>query len=308
VNPLAGFEARPRLAAVLGAVAIAFSGIFYRWSAVSPVTGVFWRSVYGLPILLLVAGTEQRRLGPMTRRAVGLSAVAGLFFAADLTAYHYAVDAIGAGLATVLANLQVVIVAGVAWLAFGERPRREVLVAIPVMLAGVVLISGVVGSGAYGTDPRAGVALGLVAATAYAGYLLVIRGASPDRRPAGPVAVATAITGLCALAFGLAIGDLDLVPSLPSHVYLLALGILSQSVGYLAIQASLPRLPAVIASLLLFVQPLTTMLLGTLLLGELPSPVQVFGVLLVIGGLALATGSLGRVRGAVLPSRGPGAA
>src|SRR3954452_23156196 len=168
------------MAAVMGALAIAFSGIFYRWSAVSPATAVFFRSLYGLPILLLVARTENRRLGPMTRRTVALSAVAGVFFAADLTAFHYAVDAIGAGLATVLANLQVAIVAVVAWLAFGERPRREVIVAIPVMLVGVVLISGIVGTGAYGADPRDGVALGLVTATAYAGYLLVIRRASPD--------------------------------------------------------------------------------------------------------------------------------
>ena len=161
VNPLAPFEARPRAAAILGALAIAFSGIFYRLSAVSPSTAVFFRALYGLPLLVVVARSEDRRLGPMTRRAVGLSAVAGLFFAVDLMAFHYAVDAIGAGLATVLANLQVVIVAIVAWLAFGERVRREVVVAIPVMLLGVVLISGVVGTGAYGADPRAGVSLGL---------------------------------------------------------------------------------------------------------------------------------------------------
>jgi drug/metabolite transporter (DMT)-like permease len=303
VNPLAAAEARPRLAAILGALAIAFSGIFYRWSAVSPITGVFWRSVYGLPILLLVARGERRRLGPMSRRAVGLSVVAGLFFAVDLTAFHYAVDSIGAGLATVLANLQVVIVAVVAWLAFGERPRREVAAAIPVMLVGIVLISGIVGTGAYGSDPRAGVILGLVAAAAYAGYLLVIRRASPDRRPAGPVAISTAVTALCALGFGLAIGDLDLVPSFPAHAYLVALGVLSQSVGYLAIQLSLPRLPAVMTSLLLFVQPVTTLVLGTVLLGELPSPGQVLGVLLVIGGMALATGSVGRLLSAALPTR-----
>ncbi len=141
----------------------------------------------------------------MPRRAVALSAVAGLFFAIDLMAFHYAVDAIGAGLATVLANLQVVIVAVVAWLAFGERPRREVVVAIPVMLVGVVLISGVVGAGAYGSDPRAGVVLGLITAASYAGYLLVIRRASPDRRPGGPVAVSTAVTAV----FGLAVRARD---------------------------------------------------------------------------------------------------
>ena len=110
------------------------------------------------------------------------------------------------------------------------------------------------------------------------------------------------------LLFGLAIGDIDLVPSLPAHAYLLALGVLSQSVGYLAIQASLPRLPAVVASLLLFVQPMTTLLLGVVILGELPSAAQVAGVLLVLGGLVLATGSAGRLRAAAMASRGPGTA
>jgi drug/metabolite transporter (DMT)-like permease len=308
VNPLAPFEARPRLSAVLGALAIAFSGIFYRLSAVSPATAVFFRALYGLPLLVLVARAEDRRLGAMSRRAVGLSAAAGLCFAVDLMAFHYAVDAIGAGLATVLANLQVVIVAVVAWLAFGERPRREVVIAIPVMLLGVVLISGVIGTGAYGADPRAGVALGIVTATAYAGYLLIIRRATPDRRPGGPVAISTAVTAVFGLVFGLAVHDINLVPSLPAHAYLLALGVLSQSIGYLAIQASLPRLPAVIGSLLLFVQPMTTLILGTVLLGELPSPAQIVGVLLVIGGMAVATGSVRRLRAAAMPSRGAGRA
>jgi drug/metabolite transporter (DMT)-like permease len=175
VSLLGAAAARPRLAAVLGALAIAFSGIFYLWSEVSPATGVFFRCLYGLPILLLVAAGEWRTLGPMSRRAIGLSVVAGLFFAVDLITFHYAVDIIGAGLGTVMGNLQVVIVAVAAWLLFGERPRTEVVVAIPVMMLGVVLISGVVGSGAYGTNPPLGVAIGLVTAASYSGYLLVIR-------------------------------------------------------------------------------------------------------------------------------------
>lgn len=291
--------ARPRLAAVLGALAIASSGIFYRWSGVSPSTGVLFRCLYGLPILLLVATAESRRLGAMSRRTLAVSAIAGLFFAADLLSFHYAVDVIGAGLGTVMGNLQVVVVAVAAWVLWGERPRREVLVAIPIMLLGVVLISGIVGAGHYGSNPQLGVAIGLVTATAYAGYLLVIRRASPDRRPAGPVVVATAVTALVAVVAGLVAGDLDLVPSLPAHGYLIALGVLSQSIGYLAIQASLPRLPAVIASVLLLVQPVTTVALGAVLLAELPSPAQLAGVVLVIGGIALATGAVRRVRSAL---------
>ncbi|MEW6223770.1 MAG: DMT family transporter [Chloroflexota bacterium] len=301
---LAAVVARPRLAAVLGALAIASSGIFYRWSEVSPSTGVVFRSLYGLPILLLVAAVESRRLGPMSRRTLAVSTAAGVLFAVDLLSFHYAVDLIGAGLGTVMGNLQVVLVAVVAWLVWGERPRREVLVAIPIMLAGVVLISGVIGAGAYGADPRLGVLIGLLTAAAYAGYLLVIRRASPDHRPAGPVAVATLVTGVVAGLFGAAAGDLDLVPALPAHAYLLALGVLSQSIGYLAIQVSLPRLPAVISSVLLLVQPVTTVVLGAVLLGEAPSTAQLAGVTLVVGGIALATGALRRVRSAVRTAPG----
>lgn len=306
MSPLAAVTARPRLAAVLGAFAIAFSGVFYVWSDVSPSTGVFFRCLYGLPILLLVARGEWRAAGPMSRRTIALCVLAGAFFAGDLITFHYAVDVIGAGLGTVMGNVQVVIVALVAWLVFRERPRREVLVALPVMLLGVFLISGVVGEGAYGADPQLGVAIGLLTATTYAGYLLVIRRASPDHRPAGPVAIATAVTGLGALLFGAVMGDIDLVPSLPAHGYLVALGVLSQSVGYLVIQASLPKLPAVITSVLLLVQPVTTVLLGAILLQELPSAFQLGGVVLVIVGIALATGALRRVRLAL--SRAPGPA
>jgi drug/metabolite transporter (DMT)-like permease len=296
VNPLTAAIANPRATAVFGALAIAFSGIFYVASDVSPSTGVFFRCLYGLPILLLVAAGERRALGPMSRRSVALCGVAGVCFAVDLMTFHYAVDLIGAGLGTVMGNIQVVIVALVAWLVFGERPRREVVAAIPIMLFGVVLIAGVIGGGAYGANPVLGVQIGLLTAASYAAYLLIIRRATPDQRPAAPVAIATAVTAACALLFGLAVGDIDLRPSLPAHAYLLALGVLSQSIGYLAIQVSLPRLPAVITSVLLLVQPVTTVVLGAILLRELPSPFQLGGVVLVIVGIALATGGLARIR------------
>jgi drug/metabolite transporter (DMT)-like permease len=289
---------RPRTAAVVGALAIAFSGIFYRWSGVSPATGVVFRCLFGLPILLLVARAEVLERGPMSRRTIAVSVLAGVFFAADLITFHVVVDLMGAGLATVMGNLQVVLVALAAWLLLGERPRREVFVAIPVMLGGVVLISGVLGAEAFGADPRAGVAVGLVTAIAYSGYLLVIRRASPDHRPAGPVAIATAVTGLLAGVFGAAVGGLDLAPGWPALGFLIAYGVVSQSIGYVAIQSALPRLPAVISSVLLLVQPVATLVLAVVLLGEDPSGEQLLGVVLVVGGIALATGALARISSA----------
>jgi drug/metabolite transporter (DMT)-like permease len=223
-----------------------------------------------------------------------------VFFAGDLTFWHHAIEYVGAGLATVLGNLQVIVVGVVAWALFGERPSRSMLLALPVVLTGVVLISGVIGVGAYGSDPALGVILGIATALCYSGYLLVIRlGGRDPRRPAGPVAVATVTTALVAAGAGAFIGDLDLRPGLQSLFWLAMLGVTSQSLGYLFISISLPRLPAMVTSMILLVQPVLTVGLSMVLLGERPSPAQLLGVVLVVGGIAVATVPLARVRDAL---------
>jgi len=289
--------ARPRVAALLGALCIAFSGILYRYADVSPSTVTVFRCLYGLPVLIFVAWLEHRRYGPLPARALRLAVVAGVFFAGDLLTWHHAVDAVGAGLATVLGNLQVLVVGFVAWALLGERPPRPVIAATPIVLLGAVLISGVVGSGAYGANPPLGVALGLLTALCYAGYLLVIRRGTNDiRRPAGPVAVSTASTMIVALVAGVAIGDLDPVPAWPSHGWLALLGLTSQSIGYLLISMSLPRLPAALVSIILLVQPVATVVLARVLLTEVPSLFQLGGVVMIVGGIAVATLPVGRIR------------
>jgi drug/metabolite transporter (DMT)-like permease len=300
LGPLEAIARRPKLAAFLGALCIAFSGILYRYAEVSPSTGTVFRALFGLPLLIAVAVLEHRRHGPMPSSTVHLAAIAGAFFAADLLFWHHAIEYVGAGLATVLGNLQVLVVGIVAWVVLGERPSSRALQALPVVLVGIVLISGVVGSGAYGSDPALGVVLGIVTALCYAGYLLVIRRGGRDlRRPAGPVAVATASAALVAIVAGIVVGDLDMTPGIASLGWLALLGVTSQSAGYLLIALSLPRLPAVITSMILLCQPVATMALAMVLLQETPSAFQLAGVVLVIGGIAVATVPLRRVRGVV---------
>jgi drug/metabolite transporter (DMT)-like permease len=275
---------------------------------VSPSTGTVFRALFGLPLLALVAYAEHRRYGPLPSRALRLAAVAGVFFAGDLMFWHHAIEAVGAGLATVLGNLQVLVVGIVAWLFFGERPSRATMIAVPVVLLGVVLISGVVGSDAYGADPALGVVLGVATALCYSAYLLIIRlGGRDPRRPAGPVAIATVGTALVAGLAGVAVGDLDPTPGLASLGWLALLGLTSQSIGYLCISISLPRLPAVVTSIILLVQPVLSVGLSVVLLDEHPSLVQFVGVALVIGGIAIATLPLARLRDSLRGVRDVGA-
>jgi drug/metabolite transporter (DMT)-like permease len=286
----AGVTDRPILAGVLGALVIAFSAILVRLAEVSPSTAAFFRCAYALPLLGLLAWIERRRYGPRSRRDRLLALGAGLFFAADLVCWHYSIESVGAGLATVLANSQVVVVGLLAWAALGERPDGRVIASIPVVLLGVVLISGVIGVGAYGDDPALGALYGILTAIAYALFLLILRqGNSDQRRPAGPLFDATLTGAIFSALAGIAIGDMDWVPDAEAQAWLVMLALTSQVVGWLLISVSLPRLPAVITSILLMLQPVSTVFLAAILLSEAPSTVQLAGVAVVLGGVAFAT-------------------
>ncbi|MDX6725283.1 MAG: hypothetical protein QOK49_88, partial [Baekduia sp.] len=282
---------RPRAMAVLGALAIAFSAILVRLAEVSPSTAAVFRCAYAVPILYVLTRREDRRYGPRPQRARRLAAIAGVFFAIDLVCWHHAIEDVGAGLATVLGNLQVAFVPLIAWAVLGERPGARVLATLPLMLSGILLISGALEAGAYGDRPAQGVVFGIATGLSYAGFILVLRAGGSDlRRPAGPLLDATAVAALVALAIGAVVGDLHLVPSWPAHGWLVTLAITSQVLGWLLISASLPRLPAATTAVLLTIQPIGSVLLGALIFSERPSLLQVAGVAAILGGLVLSTG------------------
>jgi len=272
--------------AIAGALTIAFSSILVRLSHTSPSTSAIFRCVYALPLLALLALREDRRLGPRAARDRRLALVAGVFLGADLLCLHRSIADIGAGLSTVLANLQVAAVPLLAWAVLGERPGRRVLAALPVVLVGIVLISGALEQGAYGHDPAAGAVFGVLTGLAYAGFILVLRQSSAERRPpAGPLLDVTIAATVTTLAGGLLIGDADLVPSWPGHAWLVTLALTSQVLGWLLISLSLPRLPAAIASMLLTIQPIASVALGAIIFAESPTALQIGGVAALLAGL-----------------------
>src|SRR5438270_3314680 len=279
-------ERNVRICAVLGAVTIAFSSILVRLSHASPSTAAIFRCAYALPVLGFLAWLEDRRFGGRSWAERRTAVAAGVFFAIDLILWHRSIGDIGAGLATVLANIQVVLVPLVAWVWLAEKPGGRLLPALPVAVLGVILISGVLEHGAYGRDPGRGTVYALLAGIAYVGFLLLLRRSGADtRRPAGPLFDATATaTVLCVIA-GEIIGDARLVPSWPGAGWLIVLALTSQVLGWLLITSSLPRLPAAITSLLLTVQPVGSMALGAVIFAEAPTALQLAGVALVLAAL-----------------------
>lgn len=281
---------RPLATAVLGALCIASSGVLVRLSGSSPVTVAVFRCLYALPVLGAITYLETKRFGPLSSKARNLAWIAGFFFSVDLIFWHNAIHAVGAGLSTVLGNLQVLIVGFVAWAVLSERPHRSLFWAIPVVIGGVVLISGVVGEGSYGEDPGLGVVLGIGTSLAYAAFILILRQGSSDlSRVAGPLFHATLASAIVSAIYGLATSSVDWSPEWPAHGWLVLLALSAQVAGWLLISRSLPRLPAAVTSVVLLLQPVGTMILAAAVVDERPSVAQLAGAALILAGVVIAT-------------------
>jgi drug/metabolite transporter (DMT)-like permease len=214
--------------------------------------------------------------------------------------WHYAIEEVGAGLATVLGNVQVVIVGLLAWALFRERLSRSSLLAIPVAMLGIVLISGVFENGAYGDNPALGAFYGLLTGLAYSGFLLALRRSSDPRRVAGPLFEATLASMVFIVPIGLVLGNLDWTPPLEATLWLMVLALSSQVVGWLLISISLARLPTALTSVLLTLQPLLSVVFAAWLVDERPSPLQLVGAAAILAGLIIASAGHGRERPAPL--------
>ena len=297
----------PVAAATAGAVCISSSAVLMKLaSTASPSVVAFGRCAFALPVLGALAMRERKRGGPpMPTRSRWLARLAGVFLAADLILWSHTIAAIGAGLGTVVGNLEVLIISLLAWLALGERPSRSLVLASPVMLAGLVLVGGLADTGrshAYGTDPALGVGLGVGVAVLYAVYILMLRQATPSRRGPGrgggrarcsrrrpaPWRVRRCSGwswATCAsVRPGAALG------------WLVLLALTSQVIGWLLITVSMPRLAAGTIGALLLIQPAGSVALSYVILGERPSLLQLAGVALMLTGVVVAV--TGRAPGA----------
>jgi len=298
--PLAFASRHPRLGAALGAMAISQSSPLAKLSGASPAVVTLFRGAVALPFLALLARREGHA---PARRDRALAVLAGGLFALDLQCFHISIPLLGVALATVVPNAQVFIVGLFAALA-GERTPGRAIVAIPFALIGLLMLARVVdpfGGGVIstavvsaGSDPALGVLWGIGAAAFYGLYLIITRRISTSATGSSAVGPFTMLRdsalGTIAVSLLLALLSGSLLPPQvwPGVGWLVLLALMSQVLGYPLINASIPHLPSVVGSVLLFVQPLMTLVAGVIIFGEIPTPGQLVGALILFGGVLVA--------------------
>lgn len=276
---------------VSGACILGLTSILYDLSGVSPATGAFFRCVYALIPLGILVWVQRRRqpgktsTGPWIVKAV----LAGVFLGIDLVLWHEAIHSIGAGLSTVLLNLQVLFVAILGYVVLRQRITRELVTSLPLLLVGVALVAGM-STTLTGANPAVGATFAVIAAGAYAVYIFLMGLATRAAgRTALPVLVSTIATGLTTGVIGIVTGTLDLAPALPAQGWLILLALVSQVVGWLLVASASQRLPAGSVAASLVLQSASALLFGAFLLSQIPSVVQIVGAALILAGVVVAT-------------------
>ena len=288
-------DRRSMLIALAGAFLLSFAPLFYIQSETTPITGALFRMVYAIPILLVLVWYLNREDSRSFNTRM-LTFAAGILLAIDFAGYHSAIDYIGSGIATLIGNSQVIIVTLSSWWLFGERPNRMILLALPMVMLGLVFISGIWDDEPYGEDPFKGVIASIVAAIFYSSFLILYRYSNRIKAPSANLqfdatigaAIGLLLIGIAPLE-GLDIEPINFTLSWPGHGWLILLAISCQIIGWIAITFALPRLPAAHTSFAVLLQPVLTIVWGVILLSETPSLQQMVGMTLIFSAIIAVT-------------------
>ncbi len=277
---------------ILGAVMISFSGVFVLLVEVGPVASAFWRVMLGGGMLLLWVLVKRKPIIPGIRSLIWL-VFAGFAFAVDLYAWHKSIIYVGVGLATLLGNFQVFVMAASAVFLFGERMTRIQLLAIPLAMVGLYLIVGLDWN-ALDSTSRAGVYFGLITAVAYTAYMLSLRQArwaAPERDAAADLCVASLCSALFLFLAVQVTGDSLAITRLSDLGWLSTYAFVGQVLGWLLISSSLPYVPTIHIGLALLLQPTLSYVWGVVIFGRSMTLLEGVGAAIAIVAIYLGSRS-----------------
>lgn len=280
----------PLVALFAGAVAISLAPILVRLSDVDPVAKAFWRLFLSLPLVWagVLLSTKRNRTAPLpqSRSDYGAMAVAGLFFTADLSVWHWSLRFTTVANATLLPNLAPIFVVLGSRFILKERVRLLFIAGMAIAIVGMLMM--------VGTSYRLnrihfwGDVMGLATAFFYAGYLISIKRLR-DRFSTTAVLAYSGVASAASLFLISLLMHERIVPrSWQGWLVLIALAVISHVGGQGLITYALAHLKASFSSVGLLLQPMLAAILAWVLFKETLTPFQATGGVLLLSGILTA--------------------
>ncbi|HEY0116610.1 MAG TPA: DMT family transporter [Allosphingosinicella sp.] len=253
-----------------------------RLADVGPVAAGFWRLALALPLLILLASWQGKGRPAPDWRLVAAVAVGGLFFAADLAAWHVGILQTKLANATLFGNFASFLFAVYGFVLLRRAPGKVQGGALLLAALGTALLLG----RSYDLSPEnlTGDLFCILAGLFYTFYLVAVDRARRSLAAFPTLAIATAAGALPLLLFALALGE-QVMPSNWGPVVLLSIG--SQLIGQSLLVFAMGHLTPVVTGLGLLTQPVAAAAIGWGVYGERLGPLDLAGALLICVGLVL---------------------
>ncbi|HEY7707343.1 MAG TPA: hypothetical protein VH968_09275 [Gaiellaceae bacterium] len=232
--------------------------------------GVAWLRIASAAVVLAVWRRPRRLL--RNRTVIAMGAV----LAAMNPCFYLAIDRLPLGTVAAIEFLPVIALA-----ALGMRTRRNLL-ALSAAAAGVYLLTDV----RLGGEP-VGVALAFVNAGLFAAYIVLAHRVAQSGL-GGIDALAAAM--VVAWIFVMPVGIWEAAPAFVDPLLLAAgvgVGVSSSVIPYVFDQLAMARMLRATYALLVAILPATATVVGIVVLGQVPSAVEVAGVSLVVAAVAV---------------------
>jgi len=289
----------PYIGLAVATVAVSFSAIFISETTAPPLVTAAYRMALTAAILVPVAlrRHRSRRSSDTGQAAVARAALTGrdyalLMAAGALLALHFATWTVSlfytsVASSTLFVTVHPVLVAALAWVWLGERPRPVVAAGIALTLLGSLVIAG--GDVRLGGRALIGDGLALAGAVVFAFYLLIGRRV---RQRLDPIAYSTPVYLCCAVVLA-AIAIVGRQPFTPLTWHNLALFVALALVctlgGHFVYNWTLKYLDTAIVSVSFLGEPVIAAALAWPLLGQPIHPLTFAGGAIILAGIYLCT-------------------
>lgn len=269
-------------ALLLGSSALALGPWLVRLAGVGPVAAGFWRLFLALPFLFVIARLAGQPVHWPGRVLGMIIAFAGLFFAADLAAWHVGIHMTKLGNATLFGN--VASFAFAAWGLWLVRSWPSPVQAASLILAAVGAALLMSSSAELSLRNLQGDLLALFAGLLYAGYLISVERAREKLAALPLLFLSSAFGAAMLLPFSIALGE-TVVPT--DWTFVVVLAISSQVIGQGLLVYAIGALPPLVVGLALLTQPAISALVGWLAYGETLQPLDWVGAAAIAAALVL---------------------
>ena len=277
---------KPYITLFIGVLSVSFAATLIRLADAPPLVIATYRLAIASIILIPIAGLKYRKSFPkLSRRDILLILLSSVFLALHFGLWITSLSYTSIASSVVLVTAHPAFVAIISYFLWGEKLNRLTIGGIAVAFIGVIFInySGL----SFGSENVLGDVLALVAGFVMGAYLIVGRQLRARIDILGYITILYTCSAVMLLIVTLLSGHSLFGYSSTTYIMLILLALVPQLIGHTSFNLAVRLIPVTFVSVSILGEPIGATLLGSIILGEIPTINEIVGGLLILGGIFL---------------------